>query len=231
MAKENSAHLSALEQIRDSWFLHGDERALVQLLGTLRSVLVAPASLIAALGSGEVDETREDVLIRLLDRKHGALANAESPLGLALVAFRRALLDRLRSRVRVEAGARLVAVAGPIDETSASPFAAVALAEQAQRAAAALSALTVEQRAAVVLRICPERLPVADRAVLRGGTPGEPLPVGELSVESASALLFGASPTETKAEREQRVNRFHHLLARALAALRRHLVAEETGAE
>lgn len=216
---------AALQRFLRRWFLNGEESALAECLGALRGALAVPHSVLTRLGSGEVDDAREDVLIKLLDRKTGALRDAHSPLAFAREVLRRALLDRLRAQMRRSRLAASAAEELPVFE-GATPLDEAALSELASRAATALRLLTAEQRLSIVLTTFAERVPSVDRPTLRGLPLSAQLPQGALSVDEASALLFGAPGVEEEAARRQRIDRFHKLRNRALTALRRRLLED-----
>lgn len=213
----------SLRHLLRRWFSDGEETALAECLGALQAAMAVPPSVAVALGSGEIEDAREDVLIRMLDRESGALRGVESPLAFARASLRRALVDRLRAQVR-RARVRIDSAIEPQTVEVASPLDVATMAERARRVAEAMLVLTPEQRLSIVLTTFAERVPPGDRPALRGLPLTAPLPQGSLTVEAASALLFGVPAAELDSQRYQRIDRFHKLHTRALAALRRQLI-------
>ena len=215
-------NIAALRLLLRRWFLAGEERALGECLTGLRAALTGSPAIVKALGQAEIDDAREDLLIKLLDRESGALRSAESPLAFARASLRRALIDRLRLQLR-RGAVNLDPLFDPAHAEVASPLDAAMIAERARQVSVALQRLTSEQRLAIVLTTFAERTPANDRRGLRGLSLTEPLPTGSLTVDTASAVLFGVPESESDELRRQRIDRFHKLQQRALAALRRQL--------
>jgi hypothetical protein len=205
------------------WFERGDEAALTRIYSALWSALRASSPVVNVLGQGAVEEVRQDVLVRLLDRRAGRLRDAEHPIAYARASFSRALTDKLRiwgprARRRIDVD---VIGALPI----AAPQTAVETSLTAERAIEIADELEGKGRLAILLTTRPDRIGEGEWAALVADhpPPPPPRPVDPLDREEASALLFPPSGLETKEARRQRLNSFDAAYRRAAGRIRERL--------
>ena len=206
----------------DRWFQDGDTPSLELAYGHLLHNLSPPPSAIAAIGIAELDEIRQEVLIKLLDRTAGKLHTADKPLAYARKAFHRAIISRLRTwssrRDKMS----------EIHQNQQAWRAAPSHEEVDRlldlgRALAQVENLEGKGRLALLLTIRPDRL--TDEAwqevTAMLPPPPPPKPVVPISREKASRLLFPPLEEETAAQERQRLNSFDRCVTRAHEKLRR----------
>jgi len=192
--------------------------ALAKHLATL---LTPPHSAVRVLGSGAVDELRQDVLMRLLADNAQKLRAAAHPRAYARRAFQHALTSQLRKWGPRQARHQDVRDVLYSPETR-SPESTVASHLDAHRALEIAESLDGKGRLAVLLLVQPQRVSNEDWTKLVSSLPPPPpqRPADPVSREVASAWLFPPQGPETAARRRQRLNSFDKSYKRALARIR-----------
>jgi hypothetical protein len=87
---------ATVNELLTRWFLFGDELAHRRAYEHLAGRLYAPPEVVAVLGNGAVDEIRQDVLSRLLDRQSGKLRDVSAPVADARAEWQRDLVTAIR---------------------------------------------------------------------------------------------------------------------------------------
>lgn len=203
------------------WFDGGDDLAHRRAFTSLRADLHATREVLDVLGSGAVEDLRQDVLGRLLDREAGRLRDRDTPRAYARKAWRNELTSALRKwgpRLSRDAEVREhILQAAP---TSHGEEIAVRL--DAERAVRIAEQLDGKGRLAILLTTRPDRIPDADWDELAAHLPPPPppRPTVPLDREEASLLLYPPAAGETTTERYQRLNSFDKAFKRAIAVVR-----------
>lgn len=219
---------ATVSELLARWFGSGDQLALRRAYEHLADRLYAPREAVEVLGNGPVDEIRQDVLSRLLDRETGKLRAAPAPVALARTAWRNDLATALRkwgprlSRdCEVGEHARQVAP-GPAAE-------GVEVRIDAARAVRIAESLSGKGRLAVLLTTRPDRISDEEWAALVADFPPPPPARPQIAVEreEASLLLYPPSAPETTTQRYQRLNNFDKTYKRAITAIRDGLKVDE----
>lgn len=203
------------------WFGSGDELALRRAFELLSTRLYAPPEIVEVLDSGAVDEIRQDVLARLLDRDNGKLREAHAPVAYARTVWRRDLATELRKWG--PRSSRKSDVREHMNQIA--PIPAVERVEaglDVDRALWIAERLSGKGRLAVLLTTRPDRISDDEWAVLVADLPPPPpaRPQFALEREEASLLLYPPSTPETAVQRYQRHNSFDKTYKRAIAAIR-----------
>jgi len=202
-----------LKRLLDLWFEQGDDVALEGAFRSLWHFLRLPLGFRRALGDSEADDVRQEVLMRLLDARHGMLRGVDAPSAYAWAALRREAL----SRVRVEQRRDTISSRRPLD----APPGAASVVEVEARLVRRLDALRAvvddlddERRMAVLLTVAPEHLSDRDwmTIVARHPPPPPARPTAPLDRAAAGLLLYGPTPDEPSERLEER---FRKLLERA----------------
>lgn len=206
------------------WFEGGDDLAHRRAFTMLQADLHAPREVLDVLGSGAVEELRQDLLVRLLDRQAGRLRDRDTPRAYARTAWRNELTSALRKwgpRLTRDAEVREhIQQAAP---TSHGEEVAVRL--DAERALHIAEQLDGKGRLAILLTTRPDRISDADWDELAAHLPPPPppRPTVPLGREEASLLLYPPAAGETTTERYQRLNSFDKAFKRAIAVVRQAL--------
>lgn len=203
------------------WFASGDELALRRAYDNLGERLYTPREVVEVLGSGAVDEIRQEVLSRLLDRNTGRLRDAQSPVAYAQTAWRRDLDTALRKwGPRLARDSEVREYVRQVAPGSAAEGVEVRI--DAERAVRIAESLSGKGRLAVLLTTRPDRILDEEWAALVADRPPPPpaRPQIALDREEASLLLYAPSAPETKTQRYQRLNSFDKTYKRAIAAIR-----------
>lgn len=203
------------------WFASGDELAYRRAYGHLADLLYAPPEAVQVLGNGAVDEIRQDVLSRLLERRSGKLRDASAPVAYARAAWRRDLVTAIRKW-----GPRLPReseVEDHLRQMEPRPAAeAVEARIDADRAVRIAESLSGKGRLAVLLTTRPDRISEDEWSALVATLPPPPppRPHAALDREAASRLLYPPQGLETALQRYQRLNSFDKTYNRAIESLR-----------
>lgn len=210
------------------WFGSGDELALRRAYEWLAARLYASREVIKVLGGGAVEEIRQDVVSRLLDRDTGKLRDAQSPVAYARTVWRHDLNTVLRTweaRAARESEVRDHA----LQVAPAPPAEGVETRIDADRAVRIAESLSGKGRLAVLLTTRPDRISADEWAALVAGLPPPPpaAPQMALEREEASLLLYPPAGPETTPQRYQRLNSFDKTYKRAIAAIRDALKVDE----
>lgn len=217
--------LSLDEQVA-LWFKKSDGDALREVVGALQGHLFAPASVVAVLGSGAIDDLRSELIWRLLRRDGGALEGKPHPVAYSKAAWRNTLAGELRKW-------------GPRSDkapdvrryleltTSAGPGPARAL--DAERAIDRAQQLPLKGRLAVLLTTRPAAIIDGDWDALVSSLPPPPprRPTAPLDRDAASLLLFPPRVPEDATARRRRKNNFDQTYSRAIDRLRKLLLPDE----
>jgi DNA-directed RNA polymerase specialized sigma24 family protein len=210
------------------WFSAGDQLAHRRAYEWLTAGLYAQREVIDALGAGAVDEIRQEVLVRLLDRDTGKLRDAKSPLAYARTAWRRDLGTELKKwdvRNALETDVR-----DHIRQTAPAPgVEGVEAHLDAERALRIAESLPGKGRLAVLLTTRPDLISNDEWAALVEDLPPPPpaRPWIALERDEASLLLYPPSGAETTSQRYQRLQTFATTLKRACAAIHDALEVEK----
>ena len=211
------------------WFSSGDELAHRRAYEGLARCLRARREVLDVLSADEIDEIRQDVLSRLLDRDSGKLRDAQSPEAYAKTVFRNALTTALRKWG--PRGARSSEVAAHIEQReTASPSEEAERRLDVERAVRIAESLPGKGRLAVLLTSCPDKISDRDWADVVVGWPPPPpeRPSAALEREEASLLLYPpTSQPETTVQRYQRLNSFDKAYKRAIQLIRAALEEDE----
>lgn len=217
-----------LPELLARWFGTGDQSAYGRAFEWLAAVLQPPREVIDGLGSGEIDEIRQDVLARLLDRANGNLCDAQSPLAYARTVFRRDLTNAL---TKWDArGAREIEVSNHLHRLAPTPEVdRVDARLDAEAALDVASRLEGKGRLAVLLTTRPSLIQEDEWAELvKDHPPPRPKrPRTPLDREEASLLLYRPRGPETTKQRYQRLNSFDTTFKRATKAIHRALEVDE----
>lgn len=203
------------------WFDGGDELAHRRAVSVLQADLHAPREVLNVLGSGAVEELRQDLLVRLLDRDDGRLRDRHTPRAYARKAWRNELTSALRKW-----GPRLTREAELREHlqqaTPASLGEEVAIRLDAESALRIAEQLDGKGRLAILLTTRPDRISDPDWEGLTASLPPPPppRPTVPLDREEASLLLYPPAAGETTTERYQRLNSFDKAFKRAVAVVR-----------
>jgi hypothetical protein len=212
---------ATINELLTRWFAYGDELSYRRAYEHLVDLLYASREAVEVLGNGAVDEIRQDVLSRLLDRQSGKLRDASAPVAYARVAWRRDLATALRKwgprlprEAEVEDHLRQIASRPVAEEVEARI--------DADRAVRVAESLPGKGRLAVLLTSRPDRIPDDEWSafVATLPPPPPPRPHAALEREAASRLLFPPQGPETTAQRYQRLNSFDKAYKRAIASIR-----------
>lgn len=212
---------ATVNELLTRWFSSGDELAHRRAYEHLADRLYAPPEAVAVLGNGAVDEIKQDVLSRLLDRQSGKLRYASAPVAYARAAWRRDLATAIRKW-----GPRLSRdseVGDHLRQMEPRPFAEEVEARiDAGRAVRIAGSLTGKGRLAVLLTTRPDLISDDEWSALVETLPPPPppRPHAALDREDASRLLYPPQGPETTAQHHQRLNSFDKTYKRALASLR-----------
>lgn len=221
-------HDPTFAELLARWFASGDELALRRAYEELAKRLYAPREVVEVLGSGAVDEIRQDVLSRLLDRETGKLRDAQAPVAYARTAWRHDLDTALRKwgpRVTRDSEVR-----EHVRQVAPGPAAeGVEVRIDAERAVRIAESLPGKGRLAVLLTTRPDRISDEEWAAVVADLPPPPpaRPQIPLEREEASLLLYPPSAPETTTQRYQRLNSFDKTYKRAIAAIRDALKVDE----
>lgn len=211
---------ATVNELLTRWFSSGDELAHRRAYEHLADLLYAPREAVEVLGNGAVDEIRQDVLSRLLDRQSGKLRDASAPFAYARAAWRRDLATALRKwgprlprESEVEDHLRQIAPRSVAEEVEARI--------DADRAVRIAESLPGKGRLAVLLTTRPDRIPDDEWLALVATLPPPPptRPHAALDRETASRLLFPPLGPETPARHYQRLNSFDKAYKRAIASI------------
>jgi DNA-directed RNA polymerase specialized sigma24 family protein len=204
-----------VHELLTRWFASGDERAHRRAYEHLTDLLYAPPEAIEVLGNGAVDEIRQDVVSRLLDRRSGKLRDASAPVAYARVAWRRDLVTAIRKW-----GPRLPRESEVEDHLrQMEPRSA---AETVEARLDAERAVRIAESLAVLLTTRPDRISDGEWSALIATLPPPPppRPHAALDREAASCLLYPPQGAETASQRYQRLNSFDKTYNRAIESLR-----------
>lgn len=217
-----------LAELLARWFSVGDKFAHRRAYEWLAALLFATREVIDALGAGAVDEIRQDVLVRLLDRDTGKLRGAQSPLAYARTAWRHDLNTELRKWG--PRGSREADVRDYIRQIAPTPdVESVEALLDAERAVRIAESLPLKGRLAVLLTTKPDLILDDDWAALVEGLPPPPPPRPLLALDrdEASRLLYPPRGEETTKQRYQRLNSFDTTYRRAAEAIHDALKVEK----
>lgn len=217
----------SLPDLLRSWFDTGDELAFARAHETLLRVLSSPSEVSRVLGTPAIDEIRQEVLIKLLDRHEGALREKPSPLAYARATWRNALTSSIRKwgpRIHRDGEVRRF-----IEQDMPTPS-QVRRSDQmdAEKALKVADSLEGKGRLAILLTTRPLLLHPSEWALLVRDQPPPPPPQPQLAIDrdEASRLLFPPASSETDAQRRQRLDSFDKCYKRALSRIRAALEGE-----
>lgn len=212
---------TALKEELRRWSEERDHSAHRRAYELLAKRLAAPRDVLDALGTGAIDEVRQDVLIVLLGEKLVQLCAATSPTAYALASFRNALRTQVRkwgprNWPTIEARDNIEHVFHPDNKV------AVYVLLDATRALRLAESLEGKGRLAVLLTTRPGLISERDWRELAALSPPPPpaRPNVALNQDEASLLMYPPKTTETPATRKQRINTFEKVYRRALASIR-----------
>ena len=212
---------ATVNELLTRWFASGDELAHRRAYEHLAARLYAPPEAVEVLGNGAVDEIRQDVLARLLDRQSGKLRDVPAPVAYARAAWRHDLVTAIRKW-----GPRLPRESEVEDHLrQMGPRPAVEAVEariDTDRAVRIAESLTGKGRLAVLLTTRPDRISDDEWSALVATLPPPPppRPHAALDREAASRLLYPQQGPETAPQRHPRLNSFDKTYKRAIASLR-----------
>lgn len=203
------------------WFDGGDELAHRRAVASLQADLHAPREVLNVLGNGAVDELRQELLVRLLDREAGRLRDRDRPRAYARTAWRNELTSALRKwgpRLSRDAEVREYLE----QNAPASHHDDIAVRLDAEHALRVAEQLDGKGKMAILLTTRPDRITDADWQEVAANLPPPPpsRPTVPLDREEASRLLYPPGPNETATQRYQRLNSFDKAFKRAVAVVR-----------
>lgn len=217
----------AVIHLFEHWHRSGDAQALQEGLRWLERWLPLHPAVVRALGVEAAEDVRAQVIERLLLGKPPPLLMARQPRALALRSLQNGIIDALR-RKRRQLDALPPGRAQEVAEHThggAAPDVDTLLDQDRQLrwVVSAMSALRLEERAALLLRYAPGRLEEEDWLTIaaRHQPPGPLRPEDVLSLQDVAVLLFPDVPERVAYERTGKQ------LQRALAKLRKALAVPD----
>jgi DNA-directed RNA polymerase specialized sigma24 family protein len=206
----------------ESWLAHGDQLAATRATDALSGALWADRFSAALLGLNTIDEVRQEVLTKLLDRDVGLLQGKARPVAYARRAWKNAIKDRVRSLRRRTAREPILRASL---EVSIAPDDAGRL-HDFQAAMREVECLPLKRRLAVLLVARPGAIDEAAWATVVKAHPPPPPAIPRVALErrDAAVLLYPRQPGEDAATHRARAgDAFDKALKRAIADIRERL--------
>jgi hypothetical protein len=208
----------------EQWFATGDETVLDRIIEQLSACMVASRAVLSVVGEADVDQIRQELLARLLDRGRARLRDRDHPLAYARTAWKHSLTDAIDQWApRMRAIPAIVQHALDTAPSSAGPDHRL----DAERAIAIAASLEGKGRLAILLTTRPDRISEQEWAEVVSHLPPPPPPRPDLPLDrdEAAAILFPPKPGSPPDERQQ-LNSFDKAFKRAAARIRHALEGE-----
>jgi hypothetical protein len=211
----------------DQWFEHGKESDYNIIYRELTHRFFINQDIRQALGDAVVQEVRQEVLMKLLDRDARRLWGKREPLAYAWVVWRRSLTDILRVWRKHQEKNELIQqyVSAALECGERAPAETNLDAERAIKIAADLKSTG---RVAVLLTVRPDHITADDWQELSARHPPPPplRPSAPLDREDACDLIYPPQEGESAEQRYQRLNNFDQSYKRALKKIRSAMESE-----
>ena len=208
----------------ERWYASGDEAYMNEIFHELSGCMLASRAVLAVVGEPDVDQIRQELLARLLDRDRGRLRGRDHPLAYARTAWKNALTDAIGKW-----GPRLLAIPAIVQHAlnTKLPVSTVERLMDVERAIAIAESLDGKGRLAILLTTRPDRITETDWVEIVSHLPPPPPPRPDMPLDraEAAALLFPPTPGSIPNQRQQ-LNSFDKAFSRASDRIRQALESE-----